>query len=192
MSKALTATGRECPPACTSQSTFNAFEKEPTAQQVAANGVSDHFVADSINAPAGQRPYQLIRYVICGVTAVLVRTVGFYIFSIWLPSDDALPNLDNYERALNHLNAITLAFIVSNLAAYLLSAKWVFVSGRHSRRKEFILFTVVSLGGLGLGFLAGPLLIALYGISHHLAFFNSLAMSLAVNFVGRKFFVFKE
>jgi putative flippase GtrA len=135
---------------------------------------------------------QAYRYLVCGVTAVAVRLAGFYFFSLWWPSYEGAPGLDDVGRAWNNLWANVLAFLLSNLTAYVLSARWVFVSGRHTRSVEFLIFTAVSLIGLGLGALVGPLLIARMGISHHLAVFNALFASLIVNYVGRKFVVFQK
>lgn len=135
---------------------------------------------------------QAYRYLVCGVVAVGVRLAGFYLFSLWLPSYEGAPGLDDVGRAWNNLWATVLAFLLSNLTAYVLSARWVFVPGRHKRPVEFLIFTAVSLVGLAFGAVAGPLMIAWFGISHHLAVFNSLIASFLVNYVGRKFLVLKE
>jgi putative flippase GtrA len=135
---------------------------------------------------------QAYRYLVCGVTAVAVRLAGFYLFSLWFPSHEGSPGLNDVGRAWNNLWATGLAFLLSNLVAYILSARWVFVSGRHKRSVEFLIFTAVSLVGLAFGVIAGPLMIAWLGISHHLAVFNALIASFAVNYIGRKFIVFKE
>lgn len=135
---------------------------------------------------------QVARYLVSGCMAVGVRIVGFYVFSIWWPSYDGAPGLDDNGRAWNNLWATVLAFLLSNQVAYLFSSRWVFEPGRHSRSVEFFMFTSLSVCGLALGAALGPMMIAWYGISHHLAVFNSLAAALVVNFVGRKFIVFKK
>lgn len=135
---------------------------------------------------------QLFRFLCSGMLAVGVRVVFFYFFSIWWPSSLARTDLTHHERAVNNLIAICLSFLMSNLAAYLTSRAWVFQPGRHSRAQEFLIFTVVSLVGLGLGAIVGPGMIATFGISGHLALFNSLAIATVTNYLGRKYLVFSN
>ncbi len=114
----------------------------------------------------------------------------FYFFSQWWPSDERLHNLSNTDRAWNHFIANAGAFCFSNLVAYLGNALWVFEGGRHTRRREFVYFTLVSLIGLGVGILFGPVMIALFGIGDGLGLFNVIAVSLVVNYWGRRYLVF--
>ena len=81
---------------------------------------------------------------------------------------------------------------VSNTLAYVSNALWVFTGGRHHRFKEFLLFSVVSAFSFGAGLVAGPQLIKWFGISTHLAQASFVVTAAMVNFVIRKFFVFKQ
>lgn len=135
---------------------------------------------------------QVFRYLCTGALAVGVRVVFFYVFSIWWPSSLAHTDLSNGQRAVNNLIAISLAFVMSNIAAYLTNRAWVFQPGRHSHAKEFAIFTAISVAGLGLGAAAGPGMIAVFGISGHVALFNSLAIQTVTNYLGRKYIVFSN
>jgi putative flippase GtrA len=135
---------------------------------------------------------QIFRFLCSGALAVGVRVVFFYVFSIWWPSGLARTDLTHGQRAVNNLIAISLAFLLSNLTAYLTNRAWVFQPGRHSQAREFAIFTVISLIGLGLGSIAGPGMIAAFGISGNLALFNSLAVQTVTNYLGRKYLVFSH
>ncbi len=136
------------------------------------------------------RLWKLSKYGILGVLAVMVRVGMFYFFSRWWPSDERLHDLTDTQRAWNHFIANGQAFFFSNLVAYVGNALWVFEGGRHTRRREFVYFTLVSLIGWGIGSLFGPGMIALFGISARLGLFNVIAVSLVVNYWGRRHLVF--
>ena len=61
----------------------------------------------------------------------------------------------------------------------------------HHRVMEFFYFTVVSSVGFLAGLFAGPMFIRLYGIGTWTAQGMMIVASTLVNFVCRKFFVFK-
>ncbi len=134
---------------------------------------------------------QFMKYGICGVGAVVVSQSIFFALSAWvLPALD--PGLDKEVRALNSLINNSIAFFFGNLFAYFTNSKWVFTPGRHGRLAEFLLFTLVSSISFVAGIFAGPYLIYRYGISTWLAQGFMLIISALVNFVCRKFFVFKN
>lgn len=100
--------------------------------------------------------------------------------------------LNNSVRARNYVLCKIFAFFVSNTAAYLIDRIWVFHPGRHSRNREFALFFMVSFLSLILGTALAWALINAFGMSMATAYASNAAVSLSVNFAGRKFFVFQR
>ncbi len=134
---------------------------------------------------------QFIKYTICGVGSLTVTTVIFVALSKWgmFPALDS--SLPNEVRALNSTYNNLISFFFGNIFAYVTNSMWVFTPGRHHRVLEFIYFTAVSTTGFTIGLLSGPLLIKMYGISTLVAQLLLIVSSTMVNFVCRKFFVFK-
>ncbi|MBB5030694.1 GtrA family protein [Prosthecobacter vanneervenii] len=134
---------------------------------------------------------QFIKYTICGVGSLTVTTAIFVALSKWgmFPALDS--SLPNEVRALNSTYNNLISFFFGNIFAYVTNSLWVFTPGRHHRVLEFIYFTAVSTTGFTIGLLSGPLLIKMYGISTLAAQLLLIVSSTMVNFVCRKFFVFK-
>ncbi len=146
---------------------------------------------------------QFIKYAISGGVAVAVHTVVFSLLA-WLmipclaPGDPvvrlfglAAQPMDDALRAQRATLNNSIAFLFSNLAAYLLNIYWVFEPGRHHKAIEVVLFYLVS----GASFVIGSGL--MYGLINHLSFSTTLAfganiiVAALVNFAARKFFIFK-
>ena len=134
---------------------------------------------------------QFIKYGICGVGALIVHQLIWGGCSVWLyPAiDSAIPQ---DVRALNTTYNNAIAFLFSNAFAYITNSLWVFTPGRHHRVKEFLYFTLVSTIGFVVGLAAGPYLIHKFGINTIVAQGSLVVASVMVNFVCRKFFVFKN
>jgi len=143
---------------------------------------------------------QFGKYGFCGVLAVAALVLGVMFFGQWIPivepSEEALANgaspLGDNLRAKNNVIANILAFPLSNLVAYGLNILFVFESGRHSRIKEFFMFTGVSFFSFMVGLLGGPFLISYFGIATALSQIGLVVTSTMVNFVCRKFLIFKN
>lgn len=135
---------------------------------------------------------QFVKYGLCGILATVTQVVVFYllVFTLFpLALDSAVP--DGVRR--NHaVLANLVAFPLSNTVAYVTNAIWVFTGGRHSRLREFMIFTGVSAVSFSAGLLGGPQLIQWFGISTHLAQASLIVSSAAVNFLARKFIVFRN
>jgi putative flippase GtrA len=131
---------------------------------------------------------QFMKYGICGVGAMLLHQLIWGVCSLWL-----FPALEgaNEVRALHTTYNNAIAFCFSNLFAYITNSLWVFTPGRHGRVLEFLFFTLAGSVGFIAGLTAGPLLIHQYGISTLAAQGSLIIASVLVNFVCRKFFVFK-
>lgn len=146
---------------------------------------------------------QFIKYSIAGGIATAVHISCFYIMALWilsaLNSHDVVagalhltvPEVSDGLRARNSVIDNVVAFLFSNLTAYIVNVVWVFKPGRHHRVLEFIYFTLVSATSMAVGSSLMGVLIKSLGITTTLAFSANLVASLAINFVMRKYVVFK-
>lgn len=133
---------------------------------------------------------QFIKYGICGVGALLVHQIIWTLGSAWCyPAIDS--SIPQEVRAVHSLYNNVIASIFSNLFAYFSNVLWVFESGRHHWTKEFFYFSLISYSSLGIGLVAGPLMIHHYGIHTILAQAILVFVSVTVNFICRKLFIFK-
>ncbi|MCF6313143.1 MAG: GtrA family protein [Verrucomicrobiales bacterium] len=142
---------------------------------------------------------QFGKYVTCGVMAVMIHlsvtyTLGLTIF----PAIGQ--HLSDHVKEINGYINNTIAFFISGCVVYWLNIKFVFKSGKHHVFLEIFLFFAVSAlplaAGLGMNwfiFHNTPLLeqweIAEY--VEHIANFGFVLASALVNFVARKFIIFK-
>ena len=148
-------------------------------------------------------PIQFLKYSLAGGVAVTVHIIVFYLVS-WLiipalKENDIVVRIlhlsvDEISDAVRARNASInnwLAFIFSNFAAYLLNIAWVFEAGRHSRWYEITVFYAVSAISIAVGTVVMWLLIRYIGSSTTLAFVADIASAAAINFVVRKYYIFK-
>ena len=106
-----------------------------------------------------------------GVVGVIATVIDFGIM-----------NLLHYGLDLNILIANTSGFIISLIFNYLASMKYVFAHKEGmSRRREFIIFVVLSVIGLGLN--DG------LGLEANIAKICATALVMVYNFVTRKIFL---
>jgi putative flippase GtrA len=146
---------------------------------------------------------QFIKYGIAGVVATAVHVSLFYFCAVKLlpalSQGDALAGLLHLRivdvsdaiRARNSIIDNVIAFIFSNLTAYLINIVWVFESGRHHRVLEIGFFYLVSgistfIGSALMGYLIGR-----FGVTTTVAFGVNVLVSLMINFVLRKRLIFK-
>lgn len=134
---------------------------------------------------------QFVKYGIAGVVSTLVHTALFYAMARYL-----LPALSNSPvsvavRARNAMIDNAVAFMFSNLTAYVINIHWVFERGRHRWLVEIAIFYAVS----GISVLIGTALmgwmIHAFGTRTAIAFMANVVVSLMINFIVRKFYVFK-
>jgi len=146
---------------------------------------------------------QFIKYGISGAIATAVHIVVFSIMA-W----KGFPALTERElivrvlgvpvspvgdalRARNAALDNVVAFLFSNMTAYLLNILWVFHRGRHHWLIEVCLFYAVS----GVAMLAGTTLqtwlIGRLGLTTTAAFVANLVTALLINYAMRKFVIFK-
>ena len=146
---------------------------------------------------------QFIKYGMAGGLATVVD-LGITFFLSWklipaLTSDDIVVTLLNLNihpvdvsiRARNYFINCGVAFMFANFVAYVANVLWVFEPGRHSRTKEIGLFYIVSGISfvIGTGFATG--LINFLGWTTTVAKVANMITSVMINYVCRKFFIFK-
>jgi len=148
--------------------------------------------------------FQFIKYGISGCIATLTHILVFHLVA-WkmffaLQADDwfvrllnlPIQELDDVTRSRNSMKANVIAFIISGFVAYLLNIYWVFVPGRYPWIMEIGLFYLVSGVAIVIGTGVMGLLIRRFGMLTTYAFGANVFASLMINYVMRKFFIFKS
>lgn len=150
---------------------------------------------------------QFVKYGIAGGIATVTHIVAFFALSLWvfpamLPDTgvDAIlvrwlnvemPILDEAVRQRRFMINNGLAFLLSNLVAYLINFHWVFHPGRHRRHIEAGLFLTVSTVSLLVGMQIGVWIMRWTEQGTVVAQFGNVFSSVMINYVCRKFIVFK-
>ena len=146
---------------------------------------------------------QFIKYGISGCIAVATHIIVFHLVA-WkmffaLQSNDwfvrlfdlPIAELDDGTRAQNSMLSNVLAFMISNLVAYVINVYWVFVPGRYHWIVEIALFYLVSGASLVIGTAIMGFLIRRFGMLTTYAFSSNIFSALMINYAMRKFFIFK-
>lgn len=134
---------------------------------------------------------QFVKYGICGVGAFATHQVIWLALAVWaFPAIDS--SLPDATRAWNSTVCNSIAVIFSTLVAYVTNVLWVFKSGRHSRLVEIGSFFGIGIVSFGGGLLAGPWLIQAFGLNTLVAQLSMAVTSVLINFVCRKFLIFKH
>jgi len=146
---------------------------------------------------------QFIKYGIGGVAATTVHIVIFSLMAwLVLPAltsrelvvrlfDLQVPEIPDAVRAQRAAIDNVVAFLFSNLTAYLINILWVFKRGRHHWAVEILFFYAVSGVSLLIGTLLQTWLIQHYGLTTTVSFGANLVTALFINFAMRKFVIFK-
>ncbi|MFZ4766898.1 MAG: GtrA family protein [Roseimicrobium sp.] len=98
----------------------------------------------------------------------------------------------NAIRAANLLVNNCIAFILTNFVAYFSNILLVFKRGRHHPVFEFVYFTMVNFVSFAISQVAGPWLVSEFGVPTNVAILTNMVSSMLINFLARKFFVFKN
>ena len=153
----------------------------------------EHGIWKSLKMKEAPWLIQLGKYGVCGVGATVLHNVVVVYLSLradWFPAVESLV-ADDSLRARNQTINNLIAFPIANTFAYITNSIWVFTGGRHSRLVEFLIFTGISLISFLAGLLGGPLLVELFGVPFWVSQLGFVVTSAMVNFVCRKFLVFK-
>ncbi|MEN7972363.1 MAG: GtrA family protein [Verrucomicrobiota bacterium] len=145
---------------------------------------------------------QFFKYSMCGGTAMAVDMVAFFLVA-WLlfpalTETDVLVRLFSMEvepvpehvRTLNFCIGNGMAFMLSNLTAYILNVLFVFRAGKHSRWKEVGLFYLVSAISVGIGVGVGVVLIQGFGLSTTFSYVAKAVSTTLINYAARKYIIF--
>ncbi len=146
---------------------------------------------------------QFIKYGISGGVATVVHIIIFHILA-WkifpsLQKQDlvvallglSVTEVDVATRSINSMLSNGTAFICSNMVAYLMNIIWVFEPGRHNRFVEISLFYVVSGTSVAIGTALMGFLIRYFGMQTTYAFSANIVSSVMINYLMRKFIIFK-
>ncbi len=154
--------------------------------------------------------FQFIRYGLAGVAA-MAANVLFFALSEWFlfPVGEAgeadvlsfpsrwselgpwLSEMGSNERVLNYVKCNVVAFLMANVVAYILNFRWVFESGRHSRHVEILLFFAVSFVAFVIGTALAGLMVGSFGMNEYLAKIGDIVSAILINYICRKFLIFK-
>ena len=94
---------------------------------------------------------------------------------------------------INYLISSGISFVVSVIYNYILSVRWVFeVDENGDKRKEFVIFIVLSLIGLGLNQLLMRVFVSMIHIFYMVAKIIVTAIVMLYNFITRKLFLEKK
>lgn len=146
---------------------------------------------------------QFIKYALAGGLATLCHIIFFHLvawkmFPALQPSDPLVKLLgiriiptNDFQRSRNSMISNFLAFMVSNLVAYITNILWVFEPGRHSVIIEILLFYSVSGISMAIGTSFMGFLIKRFGLLTTYAFGTNIVTAVMINYVLRKFFIFQ-
>ena len=151
--------------------------------------------------------WQIAKYGVIGVLATIINIAVAEVFAayVWpcLTADDLFVKWGIFDltdatwivtdsvRAMRAVWCNLVGFFVANVICWLLNRKFVFTPGRHFWLVEYAIF----LAGSGLAILCGSVaiwaLVKFQGMQTTYTFGINVLVSVAVNFVVRKFVVFK-
>jgi len=120
---------------------------------------------------------QTIKFIIAGVVGTIVELLVFLLLS------DVL--------SIFYLLASTIATTTAITVNYFMSRGWVFETGRHSARKELLIFFVISIGSVALNQLFLLFFVEMAAMQDLPAKLLAIALTAFVNFFAKKMIVFK-
>lgn len=148
--------------------------------------------------------WQIFKYGVIGVLATVINLTvaelsAAYVWPCLGESDYFVRNFNlpavdipDFKRANLAVICNLAGFFVANVVCWALNRKFVFVPGRHHWFLEYLLF----LAGSGFAILCGSaiiwILVAFLGMQTTYSFAINVVVSVAINFIVRKFIVFKE
>ena len=118
---------------------------------------------------------QILKFGIVGGTAFIVDYGIFTILSQFLN--------------IHYLIASIISFSISVIYNYILSIKWVFDVSKKQTTKEFAIFVILSVIGLGLNSLIMYISVDLLNIHEMISKILATAIVMVYNFITRKIFI---
>ena len=147
--------------------------------------------------------WQFVKYGVVGVLATLVQMAVFYLLAATclrcLKSDDwavrlvGLPAVDIGDglRALRFYAATGIGFVFANIFCWLMNRRFVFRPGKFRWYAELGMFFAASGAAMVLATTVSAFLIRVTGLMTSAAVLIEIVLSFVVNFMARKFFIFK-
>ena len=146
---------------------------------------------------------QFVKYGAVGVASTCVQMLVFYLLAStccrclgpddWAVKWFGLPAVDvpHVVRGFRFAVDTAFAFTVANVFCWLLNRAVVFKPGKFSWYREFALFFGAAASAMAIATGVAWVLINIAGLQTTFAVFVEVAVSFAVNFAARKFFIFK-
>ena len=120
---------------------------------------------------------QIIKFAVAGAIGACIE-IGLFFFFIEF-------------TGLHYLVANFIAISVAIMVNYIISQKWVFETGRHSKKKEFTFFIGVSIVALLLNQLLMLILVDSVEMNMKVSKIVAIGLVAVYNYLAKKFFVFK-
>ena len=145
---------------------------------------------------------QFIKYGLAGGLATVAHITVFHlvawkIFPSLQEKDHAvrffkisIQKVNDAKRARNSVASNFIAFLVSNMVAYITNILWVFEGGKYHFIIEILMFYAVSGISVFLGTMLMGFLINRFGILTTYAFGSNIFTAVMINYAVRKFFIF--
>lgn len=118
---------------------------------------------------------QILKFGVVGGLAFVIDYTLLYILTEFL--------------GVHYLISSVISFTVSVIFNYIMSIKWVFDVNREQGVKEFVVFVVLSIIGLGINSLIMYLMVDIMSIYYMISKLVSTAVVMVYNFITRKIFV---
>ena len=152
--------------------------------------------------------FQFVKYGIAGGMATAVHMFVFFLCALvvfpaltesdpfvklfgWFGVSVPVTEVSDAIRAERNIYDNAIAFMFSNATAYLINIVWVFKRGRHHWIVEVLMFYAISGISFGIGTGLQWALVKYTGIDTTYAFGAQLFASMMINYVCRKFIIFK-
>ncbi len=120
---------------------------------------------------------QILKFGLVGGTAFVIDYVLLYFCTEFLH--------------IHYLISSIISFTVSVIFNYILSIKWVFDVKKKQDVKDFVIFIILSVIGLGINSLIMYVMVEKFGVYYMLSKIVSTAVVMVYNFITRKIFVEK-
>ncbi len=146
---------------------------------------------------------QFVKYGAIGVASTLVQMAVFYLLASTVckclgPDDKAvkwlgLPfvEIPDWVRSLRFAVDTAIGFSVANVFCWLMNRAFVFRPGKFAWYKEFGMFFGAAACAMAVATWFAGMLICWIRLQSTVALLVEVVVSFAVNFVARKFFIFK-
>lgn len=120
---------------------------------------------------------QILKFGLVGGTAFVIDYVLLYFCTEFLH--------------IHYLISSIISFTVSAIFNYILSIKWVFDVKKKQDVKDFVIFIILSVIGLGINSLIMYVMVEKFGVYYMFSKIVSTAVVMVYNFITRKIFVEK-